>query len=125
MALILLAGKNGAQVFGLTLPLITKSMALNLEKQKEARFGLMQQKRLLMHQFGYQQAMLMFTRFCVITPLSEDINAIEQRDKAITAKPEAQLILAAEMTRFVHGEKGLKSAQRITHALFGGIQQLV
>ncbi|MCV5941098.1 tyrosine--tRNA ligase, partial [Escherichia coli] len=40
-------------------------------------------------------------------------------------KPQAQRILAEQMTRFVHGEEGLASAERITQALFSGnVQQL-
>jgi tyrosyl-tRNA synthetase len=33
-------------------------------------------------------------------------------------RPEAQKVLAEEMTRLVHGEAGLLAAQRITQALF-------
>ncbi|MBF4247981.1 tyrosine--tRNA ligase, partial [Vibrio anguillarum] len=43
---------------------------------------------------------------------------IEWQDKSSNGKPEAQKILAQNMTRFVHGESGLLSAERITQALF-------
>ncbi|MBF4254553.1 tyrosine--tRNA ligase, partial [Vibrio anguillarum] len=48
----------------------------------------------------------------------EEIDQIEWQDKSSNGKPEAQKILAQNMTRFVHGESGLLSAERITQALF-------
>ena len=49
-----------------------------------------------------------------------DIEAIEAKDKEIKGRPEGQAILAKEVTRLVHGEQGLASAERITEALFSG-----
>ncbi len=37
----------------------------------------------------------------------EEIDAIEAKDKASGSKPEAQRILAEEMTRLIHGEAAL------------------
>jgi tyrosyl-tRNA synthetase len=42
------------------------------------------------------------------------------KDKGINGRPEGQQILAQEVTRLVHGEECLQSAQRITQALFSG-----
>jgi tyrosyl-tRNA synthetase len=42
------------------------------------------------------------------------------KDKGINGRPEGQQILAQEVTRLVHGEECLQSAQRITRALFSG-----
>lgn len=50
----------------------------------------------------------------------EQIENIEQQDKESEGKPQAQRILAEQVTQFVHGEEGLASAQRITQALFDG-----
>ena len=50
----------------------------------------------------------------------EEIDAIEEKDKAGGAKPEAQRILAEEMTRLIHGEAALEAAQRISASLFSG-----
>ena len=50
----------------------------------------------------------------------EQIAQIEADDKASGKKPEAQRILAEEMTRLIHGEAALEAAQRITHSLFSG-----
>ena len=49
-----------------------------------------------------------------------DIDAIEQADAERDGRPEAQSILAAEVTRLVHGREGLDAAKRITEALFSG-----
>jgi tyrosyl-tRNA synthetase len=50
----------------------------------------------------------------------EQIDAIEVEDKNAQGRPQAQGILAREVTRLVHGEEGLTSAERITEALFSG-----
>lgn len=50
----------------------------------------------------------------------ERINEIEAADQASGSKPEAQRILAEEMTRLIHGEEALQAAQRITNSLFSG-----
>lgn len=51
---------------------------------------------------------------------SAEIEGIRQADALRTGKPQAQQILAEQVTRFVHGEEGLAAAQRITQALFSG-----
>ena len=48
----------------------------------------------------------------------EEIDAIEAADQASGTKPEAQRILAEEMTRLIHGEAALEAAQRISASLF-------
>ena len=48
----------------------------------------------------------------------EEIDAIEAKDKGSGTKPEAQRILAEEMTRLIHGEAALRAAQRISESLF-------
>ena len=40
--------------------------------------------------------------------------------KSVRGRPEAQRILAREVTRMVHGEEGLQAAERITESLFSG-----
>jgi tyrosyl-tRNA synthetase len=48
---------------------------------------------------------------------------IEELQEAVTTSPrqrEAQTTLAAEMTRVVHGDRGLDEAKRVTNALFAG-----
>ena len=48
------------------------------------------------------------------------IDAIEKADAEREGRPEAQSILAREVTRLVHGEEGLAAAERITASLFSG-----
>ncbi|MFV0490156.1 MAG: S4 domain-containing protein, partial [Vibrio fluvialis] len=50
----------------------------------------------------------------------DEIARIEAEDAARSGKPQAQQILAENITAFVHGEAGLASAQRISDALFSG-----
>jgi len=49
-----------------------------------------------------------------------EIDAIEQADQESGRKPQAQKILAEEVTRLVHGEEGLRAAEVITRSLFEG-----
>ena len=49
-----------------------------------------------------------------------EIDAIERADAERQGRPEAQAILAREVTRLVHGEEGLAAAERITDSLFSG-----
>ena len=60
-----------------------------------------------------------FLRFFTFLPV-EEIAVIEQADAEREGRPEAQRILAREVTRLVHGDVGLEAAERITEALFSG-----
>jgi len=60
-----------------------------------------------------------FLRYFTFLPL-EEIVAIDERDRNATGRPEAQGILAREMTALIHGDEGLAGAERITEALFSG-----
>ncbi len=50
----------------------------------------------------------------------EEIDDLAEKTKKEPWKREAQKKLAEEVTKFVHGESGLKEAQMITDALFSG-----
>ena len=50
----------------------------------------------------------------------EEIDAIEAADNAGGKKPEAQHILAEQVTELVHGQAALQAAQRISKSLFSG-----
>ena len=55
----------------------------------------------------------------------EEIDALEVEVKEHPEHRSAQRKLAEEVTRFVHGEEGLKQAEKVTQALFSGnIQEL-
>ncbi len=116
--------QNGEQVFGLTLPLITKSDGTKFGKTEGGAVWLDPEKTspYMFYQFWLStEDSDVYNLLRYYTFLScDEIEKIELKDKASDGKPEAQKILAQNMTRFVHGESGLHSAERITQALFTG-----
>ncbi len=117
------------QVFGLTLPLVTKADGTKFGKTESGTIWLDATKTspYAFYQFWINTAdtdVYQFLRY--FTFLSEaEMLAIEENDEAATDRPQAQTILATEVTRIVHGEMGLQTAQRISQALFlGKLQQL-
>lgn len=114
--------QNGNQVFGLTMPLVTKADGTKFGKTESGTIWLDANKtsQYSFYQFWLNTADADVYKFLkYFTFLSvEDIDAIEKKDKESGVKPEAQLTLAAEVTKLVHGEEGLAAAQRITTALF-------
>lgn len=50
----------------------------------------------------------------------DDINAIADAHEATPSRRDGQRYLASQITELVHGVSGLRSAERITEALFGG-----
>ncbi|WP_417584496.1 tyrosine--tRNA ligase [Nitrincola sp.] len=115
---------NGAQVYGLTLPLITKSDGTKFGKTEGGAVWLSPQKTspYAFYQFWLQTPdadVYRFLKFFTFLDVAR-IDAIEAADKAAEGRPEAQRILAEEVTRLVHGEQALEGARRITQALFSG-----
>jgi len=113
---------QGAQVFGLTMPLVTKADGTKFGKTETGTIWLDASKTspYAFYQFWLNTAdadVYKFLRYFTFLSVAR-IADIEREDKAREAKPEAQRILAEEMTRLVHGEAGLSAAQRITQALF-------
>lgn len=115
---------NGNQVFGLTLPLVTKSDGTKFGKTESGTIWLDPQKTspYAFYQFWLNTADADAYKFLkYFTFLSiEEIHAIEAEDAEIQGRKTAQPILAAEVTKLLHGEEGLAAAQRITEALFSG-----
>lgn len=115
---------HGGQVYGLTVPLITKSDGTKFGKTEGGAIWLNPDKTspYMFYQFWLGTAdndVYRFLRYFTFLTVKE-IAAIEEKDKASGVKPEAQRILAEEMTRLIHGEEGLIASQRITQALFSG-----
>lgn len=113
---------HGGQVFGLTMPLVTKADGTKFGKTESGTVWLDPSKTspYAFYQFWLNTAdadVYKFLRYFTFISIDE-INHIEEADRARDAKPEAQRILAEEMTRLVHGADGLAAAQRITQALF-------
>lgn len=115
---------NQKQVYGLTLPLVTKADGSKFGKTEEGTIWLDPKKtsHYAFYQFWINTAdadVYKFLRYFTFLDI-EDIDAIEAKDKVSSGKPEAQEILAREVTRLVHGEEGLAAAVRISQALFSG-----
>ncbi|MDO8273516.1 MAG: tyrosine--tRNA ligase [Gammaproteobacteria bacterium] len=113
-----------AQVYGLTIPLVTKADGQKFGKTETGTIWLDAAKTspYTFYQFWLNAAdadvytyLKYFTFLDVAT-----IHDIEVADMAERGKPQAQSILAREVTRLVHGAEGLAAAERISRALFTG-----
>ncbi len=113
---------HGAQVFGLTMPLVTKSDGTKFGKTETGTVWLDSARTspYAFYQFWLNTAdadAYKFLRYFTFLSVSQ-IAKIEADDALRESKPEAQKVLAEEVTRIVHGDAGLLAAQRITQALF-------
>ena len=116
--------RNQAQCFGLTVPLITKSDGTKFGKTEAGAVWLDPQKTspYSFYQFWLNVAdadVYKFLKYFTFLSI-EGINDIELQDASAQGRPQAQTILAREVTRLVHGDMGLDAALRITQALFSG-----
>jgi len=112
------------QVFGLTVPLITKSDGTKFGKTEGGAVWLdpVKTSPYKFYQFWINTAdadVYRFLKFFTFMSI-EDINALEIEDQQSGKAPRAQYVLAEEVTRMVHGESGLEAAKRITQSLFAG-----
>ncbi|MFT6274679.1 MAG: tyrosyl-tRNA synthetase [Halioglobus sp.] len=112
------------QVFGLTMPLITKADGTKFGKTESGTIWLdpARTSPYAFYQFWLNTAdsevynYLNYFTFLAVG----DIAAIEKADSERQGRPQAQAVLAEEVTRLVHSEEGLHGAKRITEALFSG-----
>lgn len=113
---------HGGVAHGLTLPLVTKSDGTKFGKTESGTVWLdpARTSPYAFYQFWLSTPDADVYRFLkFFTFLSPgEIDEIERSDRESGAKPEAQQVLANEVTKLVHGEAGLSAAQRITQALF-------
>ena len=112
------------QVYGLTLPLITKADGSKFGKTESGTVWLDPAKTspYAFYQFwinASDEDVYRFLRFFTFLPVPE-IEEIERADREEEGRKTAQTILAAEVTRLVHGKEGVIAAERITRALFNG-----
>ena len=115
---------NQKQVYGLTLPLVTKSDGTKFGKTESGAIWLDAKKTspYAFYQFWINTAdadVYKFMRYFTFLSV-EEIDAIEAADNAGGKKPEAQRILAEQVTELVHGQAALQAAQRISKSLFSG-----
>jgi len=115
---------NGKQAFGITLPLVTKSDGTKFGKTESGTIWLDAKKT---SQYAFFQFWLntadadvykFLNYFTFLSP--QQIAEIEAEDAAGQGRPQAQGVLAEEVTKLVHGEAGLEAAKRITEAMFSG-----
>lgn len=112
------------QVFGLTVPLITKADGTKFGKTEGGAVWLDPKKTspYKFYQFWINTAdadVYRFLKFFTFLSIQE-INALEEEDKTSGKAPRAQYVLAEEVTALVHGAEGLAAAKRITQSLFSG-----
>ncbi|NME03252.1 tyrosine--tRNA ligase [Aeromonas sp. DNRA1] len=113
-----------AQVYGMTLPLITKADGTKFGKTEGGAIWL---DPALTSPYAFYQFWLgtadedvyRFLRYYSFMPLSE-IEALEAEDAKRQGRKLAQQVLADELTELVHGKGALAAAQRISEQLFSG-----
>lgn len=113
---------NRQQVFGVTLPLVTKSDGTKFGKTESGTIWLDPKKtsQYAFYQFWINTADADVYKFLHYFTFLDDktITQIEVEDEQAQGRRSAQAILAKEVTQIVHGEEGLEAATRITKALF-------
>lgn len=112
------------QVYGLTVPLITKADGTKFGKTEGGAVWLDPKKTspYKFYQFWINTTdadVYRFLKFFTFMSL-EEINALEEEDKNSGKAPRAQYVLAENVTAMVHGAEGLAAAKRITDSLFSG-----
>ncbi|HDY83568.1 MAG TPA: tyrosine--tRNA ligase [Halieaceae bacterium] len=115
---------HGNQVFGLTMPLITKADGSKFGKTESGTVWLdpARTSPYAFYQFWLGTAdvdVYKFLKYFTFLDVAE-IDAIERADAERQGRPEAQMVLAREVTHLVHGQDGLDAAVRITGSLFSG-----
>lgn len=115
---------HSGQVYGLTLPLVTKADGTKFGKTEAGAVWLDPAKTspYAFYQFWLNTAdadVYRFLRYFTFLPVAR-IAEIEQADASVQGRPEGQRVLAEEVTKLVHGNSGLIAAQRITQAMFSG-----
>lgn len=113
-----------AQVYGMTLPLITKADGTKFGKTEGGAIWL---DPALTSPYAFYQFWLgtadedvyRFLRYYSFMPLAE-IAALEAEDAKRQGRKLAQQVLADELTELVHGKGALAAARRISELLFSG-----
>ena len=113
-----------AQVYGMTLPLITKADGTKFGKTEGGAVWL---DPALTSPYAFYQFWLgtadedvyRFLRYYSFMPLAE-IETLEAEDAKRQGRKLAQQVLADELTELVHGKGALAAVQRISESLFSG-----
>lgn len=114
----------GQQLFGLTAPLLTTSDGKKMGKTEQGAIWLDPQRTspYAFYQYWVNVADDDVMR-CIayLTEIKKDeYDELAERTESAAGEKAAQRRLASWMTRLVHGEEGIESAERATKTLFGG-----
>jgi tyrosyl-tRNA synthetase len=116
-------GKTGAEVYGLTHPLVSKADGTKFGKTEQGTVWLDARKTspYAFYQFLIQTAdadVMQYIRYFTFLSLDQ-IATLEESWKKEPEKRAAQTALARELTQLVHGKAELARAEKATQALFG------
>jgi tyrosyl-tRNA synthetase len=114
----------GSHVYGLTMPLITRADGGKFGKTEAGTVWLDAARTSPYAFYQYwlgtsDEDVYRFLHYFTFLPVAE-IDELRRADGERQGRPEAQAVLAAEVTRLVHGHEGLAAAWRITESLFHG-----
>lgn len=124
MELIRKVEGSDAKVFGLTIPLITKSDGTKYGKTESGAVWLDENKTspYEMYQFFINTAdadvIKLLKYYTFLT--QEEISVLEEKVKTAPHLREAQKVLAEEVVTMVHGKEAVEKAKKLTEALFSG-----
>ena len=112
------------EMYGLTMPLVTKSDGIKFGKTESGTVWLDAEKMspYKFYQFWMNtddQDVIKFLKYFTFLSLEE----IDELAEGVEKEPEkrrAQRTLAVEVTKLVHGQDALERAEKISSALFGG-----
>ncbi len=115
---------RGEQVYGLTMPLITRADGTKFGKTEAGTIWLDPARTSPYAFYQYwlsiaDEEVYSFLKYFTFLEVAE-IDALRRADAERDGRPEAQGVLACEVTRLVHGQAGVDAAQRISEALFSG-----
>jgi tyrosyl-tRNA synthetase len=114
---------RGAQLYGITCPLLLTSDGRKMGKTEQGTIWLSAEKtspyRFYQYWINLADADVGKALRFLTEMTREEIEALEARHAADPGRREAQKALATALTRLVHGEEGLATAQRATEIFFG------
>jgi len=118
------SGDQVKEMYGLTMPLVTKSDGVKFGKTESGTIWLDAEKTspYKFYQFWMNtddQDVIRFLKYFTFLSI-EEINAMADDVEKEPEKRKAQRRLATEVTKLVHGSDALERAEKISGALFGG-----
>jgi tyrosyl-tRNA synthetase len=114
---------RGAQLYGLTCPLLTKSDGGKMGKTEQGTVWLAGERtspyQFFQYWFNVEDADVGNCLRMLTTLSRDEIESLDAARQADAARRDSQRRLAEELTQLVHGEDGLGAAQRATRIFFG------